>query len=155
MPKKPTVADAQLILQLYDLRREAEMRKARHWFAGEFFPQSADDFLKVAWAAGTQENAWLRQVSGYWNIVASFVLQGVLNEELFLQPGFSGELFVIYAKIHPHVKELRKKLDDPEFFLTIEKVVTRTKWGRNRLAFMTKRVETMRQRLAESKAAAQ
>jgi hypothetical protein len=153
MPKKPTVADAQLILQLYDLRREAEMRKARHWWAGEFFPQSADDFLKVAWAVGTQENAWLRQVSGYWNIVASFVLSGVLNENLFLQPGFSGELFVIYAKIHPHVKELRKKLDDPEFFRTIEQVVTRTKWGRNRLEFMTKRVEMMRQRMAERKAA--
>jgi hypothetical protein len=155
MPKKPTVADAQLILQLYDLRREAEMRKARHWWAADFFPQSADDFMKVAWAFGTQENAWLRQVGGYWNIVASFVLQGVLNEELFLQPGFSGELFVIYAKIHPHVKELRKKLDDPEFFRTIEEVVTRTKWGRNRLQFMMKRVEMMRQRLVERKAAAQ
>jgi hypothetical protein len=154
MPKKPTAADAQLILQLYDLRREAEMRKARHWWAAEFFPQSADDFMKVAWAFGTQENAWLRQVGGYWNIVASFVLQGVLNEELFLQPGFSGELFVIYAKIHPFVKELRKKLDDPEFFRTIEQVVTRTKWGRNRLEFMIKRVETMRQRMAEGKAAA-
>jgi hypothetical protein len=153
MPKKPTVADAQLILQLYDLRREAEMRKARHWWAGEFFPQSADDFLKVAWAVGTQENAWLRQVSGYWNIVASFLFGGVLNEDLFLQPGFSGELFVIYAKIHPLVKELRKKLDDPEFYRTIEQVVTRTKWGRNRLEFMTKRVETMRQRMAERKAA--
>ncbi len=153
MPKKPTFADAQLILQLYDLRREAEMRKARNWWAGEFFPQSADDFMKVARAPGTQENAWLRQVSGYWNIVASFVLNGVLNEDLFLQPGFSGELFVIYAKIHPHVKELRKKLDDPEFFRTIEQVVTRTKWGRNRLEFMMKRVEMMRQRLAEGKAA--
>jgi len=29
--KKPTVADAQLVLQLYELRREAEMRKARDW----------------------------------------------------------------------------------------------------------------------------
>ena len=47
MSKKPTIADAQLILQLYDLRREAEMRKARNWWGGEFFPQSADDFLKV------------------------------------------------------------------------------------------------------------
>jgi hypothetical protein len=153
MAKKPTAADAQLILQLYDLRREAEMRKARHWWATEFFPQSADDFLKVARAFPSQENNWLRQVSGYWNIVASFVLQGVLNEELFLQPGFSGELFVIYAKLHPHVKELRKQLDDPEFFRTIEQVITRTKWGRNRLEFMIKRVETMRQRVAERKAA--
>ena len=73
MAKKPTTADAQLILQLYDLRREAEMRKAAPWWAVSFDPQNADDFLKVAWAMGTQENAWLRQVSGYWDMVASFV----------------------------------------------------------------------------------
>jgi hypothetical protein len=152
MARKATATDAQLILQLYDLRREAEMRKARHWWAIEFFPQSADDFLKVAWALGTQENAWLRQVSGYWGIVTSFVLQGVLNEDLFLQPGFSGELFVIYAKIHPFGKELREKLKDPEAFLNLEKAVTRTKWGKNRLQFMIKRIEVMRQKIAEQKA---
>lgn len=151
MAKKPTHSDAQLILQLYELRRESEMRKARNWYVGEFFPQSADDFLKVAQAFGTQENAWLRQVSGYWGIVASFVLAGVLNEELFLQPGFSGELFVIYAKLHPLVKELREKLNDPEFFLNIEKAVTRTKWGRNRLQFMIKRVEALRQKSAAAR----
>src|SRR5579864_2846285 len=153
MAKKATVADAQLIAQLYDLRREVEIRKARNWWAGEFFPQNADDFLKVIWAMGTQENAWLRQVSGYWGIVASFVLTGVLNEDLFLQPGFSGELFVIYAKIHPFIKDLREKLNDPEVFLNVEKAVTRTKWGRNRLQFMIKRVETMRQKMAGAKAA--
>jgi hypothetical protein len=146
MPKKPTVAGAQLILQLYDLRREAEMRKARTWWAGEFFPENADDFLKVAWAMGTQENAWLRQVGGYWGIVASFVLAGVLNEELFLQPGFSGEMFLIYAKIHPFVKDLRQKLNDPNAFLQVEKAITRTEWGRERLQFMIKRVATMREK---------
>ena len=132
MAKKPTTADAQLILQLYDLRREAEMRKARAWLAGEFFPQSADDLMKVVSAMGTQENSWFRQVGGYWGIVASFVLQGVLNEDLFLQPAFSGELFLMYAKIHPFLKELREKLNDPNAFLTLEKAVTRTKWGKNR-----------------------
>jgi len=154
MAKKPSTADAHLILELYDLRREAEMRKARAWWAGEFFPQNDDDFIKVALAMGTKENAWLRQVSGYWGIVTSFVNSGVLNEELFLQPGFSGELFLIYAKIHPFVKDLRKKLNDPAVFLEVEKAVTHTKWGRNRLEFMIKRVETMRQRMAEAKSSA-
>ena len=56
MPKKVTHADAQLILQLYDLRREAEMRKARNWVATQFWPQSADDYIKVASAVGTPEN---------------------------------------------------------------------------------------------------
>jgi len=146
MAKKPTIADAQLILQLYDLRREAEMRKARNWWAGEFFPENADDFLKVSSAMGTQQNAWLRQVGGYWGMVASFVLTGVLNEELFLQPGVSGEMFLLYAKIHPFIKDLRQKMNDPNAFKQIEQAVTRTKWGRDRLQFMIKRVEAMRER---------
>jgi len=152
MAKKPTTADAQLILQLYDLRRESEMRKARNWWAAEFFPQSADDVLKVAWAVGAQENNWLRQVTGYWSMAASFVLQGALNEDLFLQPAFSGEMFLIFAKVHPFLKELREKMGDPQMFLNLEKVITHTKWGRDRLQFMVKRVETMRQKRAERKA---
>lgn len=97
--------------------------KARNWWAGEFFPQNADDFLKVAWAMGTQENNWLRMVSGYWAMAASFVLQGALNEDLFLQPGFSGEMFLIYTKLHPFIKELRQKVDDPHVFLNVERVI--------------------------------
>ena len=146
MAKKAIVADAQLIAQLYDLRREAEIRKARNWWAGEFFPDSADDFLKVAWAMGTQENAWLRQVGGYWGMVASFVNNGALNEQLFLAPGFSGEMFLIYAKIHPFMKDLRAKLNDPNAFKDVETAIMRTKWGRDRLQFMIKRVATMREK---------
>lgn len=146
MSKKATVADAQLIAQLYDLRREPEMRKARNWWGGEFFPQNADDFLKVAWAMNTQENNWLRQVGGYWGMVASFLNHGALHEDLFLAPGFSGEMFLIYAKIHPFIKELRQKLNDPNAFKEVETAVTRTKWGRDRLQFMIKRVEVMREK---------
>lgn len=152
MSKKPTTADAHLILELYDLRREAEMRKARNWWAAEFFPQSADEFMKIAFSMGTQENNWLRQVGGYWSMAASFVLLGVLNEDLFLQPAFSGEMFLIFAKVHPFLKELREKVGDPQMFLNIEKVITHTKWGRDRLQFTIKRVEMMRQKRAELKA---
>jgi hypothetical protein len=148
MSKKATAADAQLILQLYDLRREAEMRKARNWWVTQFWPRTADDFIKVAWAMGTPENNWLRQVSGYWGIVASFVLEGVLNEDLFLKPAFSGEMFLMYAKLHPFIPELREKLADPEYFGDIEEAITRTKWGRKRLEFMIKRVEMMREKFA-------
>jgi len=70
MAKKPTTADAQLVLHLYELRREPEMRKARNWWGGEFFPQNADDFLKVIWAMNTPENNWLRQVQSYWGMAA-------------------------------------------------------------------------------------
>jgi len=152
MPKKPSASDAQLILQLYDLRREPEMRKARNWWLTQFWPRNADDFISIASALGSQENNWLRQVGGYWGIAASLVLQGALNEELFLRPAFSGEMFFLFAKIHPFLKELREKLGDPEAFGDIEKAITRTKWGRDRLKFILKRVETARERIQKSSA---
>jgi len=152
MSKKATATDAQLILQLYDLRREAEMRKARNWWFGEFWPQSADDFLKVAWAMGTPENNWLRQVGGYWSMAASFVVQGALNQELFLQPAVSGEMFVLFAKVHPFVKELREKAGDPQMFANIEQVITGSKFGRERLKLTIKRVEMMREKKLSAKA---
>jgi hypothetical protein len=148
MAKKATPSDAQLIMQLYDLRREAEMRKARHWWLAEFFPQSADDFMKIVGAFGSQENNWLRQVTGYWSMAASFALQGALHYDLFIQPAVSGEMFVIFAKIYPFLKELREKLGDPEAFVNIEKAITRSRYGRERLKFMLKRVQMMRERRA-------
>jgi hypothetical protein len=151
MAKKPTAADAQLVLHLYELRREPEMRKARNWWGGEFFPQNADDYLKVLWAMNTTENNWLRQVLGYWSMAAAFVQQGVLNEELFLQPAISGEMFLVFAKVYPFLKELREKMNDPHALSAIEKVATHTKWGRDRLQFMIKRVEVMRQKRAATK----
>jgi hypothetical protein len=152
MPKKATTADAELIMQLYDLRREAEMRKARNWWFTGFWPRSADDFLKIAFTPGTPENNWLRQVSGYWSMAASFVLQGVLNADLFLQPAVSGEMFIMFAKVQPFLKELREKAGDPEMFGTIEKVIMSSKYGRERFKFMLKRVEMMRERIALAKA---
>lgn len=150
MAKKPSVSEAQLILQLYDLRREAEMRKARDWWVWQFAPRTADDFMKVAYAAGTQENNWMRQVVSYWGIAASFVLQGVLSEDLFLRPAFSGEMFFVLAKVYPFLPELREKLGDPEAFKDIEKVIMSTKWSRERLKFIMKRIEMFRER-AEKK----
>jgi hypothetical protein len=148
VPKKATATDAQLIMQLYDLRREAEMRKARIWWFTQFWPRSADDFMKVAFDMGSQENNWLRQVTGYWSMAASFALQGALSYDLFIQPAVSGEMFVIFAKIHPFLKELREKLGDAEAFGNIEKAITSSKYGRERLKFMIKRVEMMREKRA-------
>jgi hypothetical protein len=152
MSKKPTATDAQLIMQLYDLRREAEMRKARHWWMTEFWPQSVDDFMKVGGAMGSQENNWLRQVSGYWSMAASFVLHGALSEELFIQPSVSGEMVFILAKVQPFLKELREKTGDPHMFENIEKVITSSKFGRERLKLTLKRVEAMREKRGLAKA---
>ena len=144
MPKKATADDAQLILKLYELRREPEMRKARNWWMTEFWPDSADDFLQIAMNLGSQENNWLRQAGGYWGLAASLVLQGALNADLFLRPSCSGEMFFIFGKVHPFLKEIREKLGDPEVFRDVEKVIMSTKWGQERLKFVLKRIETWR-----------
>src|SRR5271170_8220431 len=78
MAKKPTVEDARLILELYNLKREPEMRKARQWWLTTFWPKDADEYVKVVMSMGTEENNWLRQVISYWGIAGSFVLNGVL-----------------------------------------------------------------------------
>src|SRR5437773_10595372 len=72
MSEKPNAGDAEIIMRLYDLRRETEMRKARAWYAASFWPTSADDVIQVINVANPQENAWFRQVSGYWEMAASF-----------------------------------------------------------------------------------
>ena len=147
MPKKPTAEDAQIILRLYELRREAEMRKARSWFAN-FWPREAADVVRVIQGADPQENAWFRQVSGYWDMAASFVLRGVLSEELFFDSG--AELWFVLAKVHPFLKDIREKANTPTYFLRVEKLATRTKDGRDRLEMMLKRAEARRAATAKA-----
>ncbi len=129
--RKATAADADLILKLYDLRREPEMRKARN-FVFSWMPESADDVVKLAFAYPSQENAWLRQVGGYWEMAASLVLQGALNEDLFFAS--NNELWFIFSKFSPFLKEIRQKMESPEFCANIEKLATGSKQGRERLA---------------------
>jgi hypothetical protein len=150
MSNKATTADAELILKLYDLRREAEMRKARNWWFS-FWPESADDFMKVGMAMGTQENAWLRQVSGYWEMAASLVLHGAVNRDLFLEPSVSGEMFVVFAKVHPFLKDLREKMQSPTAFSNIEKVIMSAPGGPERLKQYEERMAMFR-KMAASKA---
>ena len=135
---KPTAADAELILKLYDLRREPELRKARNWWVVTFSPQSADDFMKISGVFGTPENNWLRQVLGYWGIASSLVNNGALNRELFLEPSFCGEMVLIYAKVKPFLKELREKMKNDQFLAGIESVIMSTTKSREFL----KRMET-------------
>jgi len=144
MAKKPTIEDARLILELYDLRREPEMRKARQWWLTKFWPESADDFLNVFGVSGTPENNWFRQVVSYWGIVASFVLNGVLNEMLFFQPAFSGELFFLFIKSRPFLKELRERTQNPDLMMNLERAILGSKEGRAMYAKMEPRVQAAR-----------
>jgi len=143
MAKKPTADDARLILQLYELRRESEMRKARQWWLGAFWPKQVDDFLKVQAAAGTPENNWYRQVSGYWNMAANMVLKGAANEALFFDMSFCGEMYFLFAKVRPFLKELREKTNNPAMFGNIEKAIMGSKVAKAQFAAIEKRVAAM------------
>ena len=136
--RKANATDAQLILQLYDLRREAEMRKARNFYGIQFNPQSVEEAMKVMAAFGSDENRWLRQVVSYWEMAASLVLRGTINEELFLDS--NGEIFFVYGKIKPFLPGLRKAMNAPEFLGHMEKLIHRSAEGRKRLKDMEQRM---------------
>jgi hypothetical protein len=152
MPKKPTSADAELLLKLYDLRREAEIRKARNWWLVEFWPDTADDVMKVAQAMGTQENNWFRQVAGYWELAASLVVHGTVNETLFLEPAFSGEMFLIFAKLHPFLQDVREKMQNPRMLANVEQVIKKSKAGQERLKAVEQRLAARRKQMKEGAA---
>jgi hypothetical protein len=82
-------------------------------------------------------------------MAASLVLHGAVNEELFLQPGICVEMFFIFAKIHPFLKEVREKMNNPEAFANIEKVATGSKLARKRLERVSQNVENRRKALAK------
>lgn len=153
MPKKATAEDARLILQLYDLRREPEMRKARDWWAVQFWPTSAEEFMQTAMAPGLQEAKWLRQVASFWEMAATLVVHGTLNERLFLELTTSGEMYFLFAKIRPFLKELREKMQNPDAYSNMEKLLLGSKEARERLAHMENNVKMRREILAKASAA--
>jgi hypothetical protein len=138
--KPATTADAEICLKLYDLRREAEMRKARNFVDFQFNPKSADEILKLAMAFGSQENAWLRMVFSFWEMAASLVLEGVVSPSLFY--AWNGEMVFLYAKYKPFLAEIRQKMENPEFFARVEAAI-------NSAPEVKKRVEVIQKRLAK------
>lgn len=152
MPKqtKATNADAQIVLQLYDFRREAEMRKARD-FVANFWPQSVDDIINLATSFGSKENAWMRQVFTYWDMAACLALRGAIHPGLAFDT--LGEMWFVYAKVKPFLKEYGQKMGVPESFANIEKFIESTPEGRQRLKLMQERLARFRDRAAKAKAA--
>lgn len=130
---RPSYDDANLLLKLYDLRREPVMREART-FCVQFMPQSADDILKIMRTWGSKEGAYIRQVSGYWSMVASMVNHGVLNESLVYEN--CAEMYLLYAKFKPFLATVREEMGTPDFLKNIEKLVEASAEGRARVAHM-------------------
>ncbi len=107
-------------MQLYDLRREAVMREARAWFIS-FFPESADDIVRTMIDPETSPK--YRMVITYWEMAAGFVNRGAIDEEMFLDA--SGEALVLFAKVHPYLRELREQLQSLAYLKHLEALVDR------------------------------
>ena len=135
---KASYEDIDVVLKLYDLRRETLMRQARSYVGGKFAPRSAEDMIAIV-NAGSQESGFVLQVYGYWDMVAAFVLDGPLNEQLVYDT--CQEMYFLYAKIQPFLAEFRRCVNLPEWMRSIERLVEGSPEGRERIAAMRKDME--------------
>src|SRR5262245_24541762 len=119
MPSQATYDDANLILRLYELRREEKLRAARDWFAKNFFASSMEELNNVA-PLGSPANAHVRMVLSYWDMAASLVTSGVLNADLFFKS--NGELLVAWERFRRVLPELRAVFKNPAAFENLEAV---------------------------------
>ena len=113
-----TYQDADLVLKLYEMRREERMRTARAWFAANFKVQSLADAMEK-FPPGSETNAYFRMVTSYWEMAASFVVRGVLHEELFFEN--NGEMLLVWERIRGIVEEFRKARNNPLFYRNLER----------------------------------
>lgn len=137
--KKASAADAELILKLYDFRREAVMRQARADIFSKFVPKSYDEFIAVTKGDHPLNTAY-RMVSSYWEMAGGLVKHGALHLELFAEN--CGEGLFMFAKAQPHLERLRKEVA-PTAFLNMEWVVTHSKEAARRLEITKKRLAGM------------
>src|SRR5947208_4124536 len=115
-----SVTAAGLLLKLYELRTEPTLRQARAWFAFEFHPSSSRDVLST-WLGPGHLSAPYRMVTSYWDMAASFVVQGGIPLEMF--NAANTEHFALYAKLRPFMTEVRTATQYPDYLLNVERVV--------------------------------
>ena len=84
MTTKPTHEQAQLHLQVYDLRREARLRQARDWFQQNYYAETIEEAMSIA-APGTEKGAFMGMVIGYWEQACALLNYGLLHEDLFFE----------------------------------------------------------------------
>ncbi len=110
-------ADADLLLKLYDLRREETMRKARKFMVEEFYAETAKEFLDK-YPPGTEKNAYFRQVLTYWEMVGVLVHKGFLDTELLFET--TSEFHIFWEKARATVLDLRKLRNMPFYLKNLE-----------------------------------
>lgn len=134
--------DAELLLRLYDLRREEKLRQARAWLASEFQAKSSEEYLKK-YPPGSDEDAFFRMVVTYWEMVGSIVNSGLIKQDFFFQN--TGEFFGVWEKIKHLVPAVREAFGNPHFWENLESM------ARNYEEWMAKRspaaIDAYRQRI--------
>jgi hypothetical protein len=143
--------DADLILKLYDLRREKTMRDARNWFF-TFNPKSKEDFIDVL---TSDKSGLYRMVISYWDMACSLVNNGAIDPQMFNDA--NGEHLFVYAKMEPFLPALREEMGNPNFLGHLEKVVKECPNYEARLATIRERMQkliALYQERAAAKAAA-
>lgn len=112
--------DALAIIKLYELRGEAVMRQARAWFLSEFAPRSGKEIVALM-LRGEKQSAFYRMVTSHWEVAASLVNNGGIDEKLFLDA--NSEHVVVFAKLQPFVAEIRETIGEPDYLAHLEKLV--------------------------------
>lgn len=141
--------DADLILKLYDLRRETVMREARNWMF-TFNPTSAQDVIDVLLS---EHSGHYRMVMSYWEMAAAMVNNGAIDEQLFNET--NGEHIFVYSKIEPVIEEIRTLFGSPEFLLNLETLVKRIPDSEKKIIAMRERMKKFAEMRAERAAKAQ
>ena len=113
-------ADVMAILKLYELRRDEQMRAARQWYFSEFAPKTAMDIIAL-YRGGERASANFRMVTSYWDTAASFVLNGGIDEKMFLDA--NTEFILVYAKIERFLAEIRELFREPDYLIHLENLV--------------------------------
>jgi len=126
---QPTYDDANLLLRLYELRREDKLRQARHWFLFEFTPGPWNE-LREGFFTGEAQDNYLRMVVSYWDMACALVKQGVLNKELFYTT--NGEHLAVWNKTTPWVNGVREELKNPLMLRSLEEIAEDTMQWRQR-----------------------
>jgi hypothetical protein len=116
-----TYDDANLILRLYELRREDKMRAARNWFVANFRCKSMADMGELC-PPGSEANAYYRQVVSYWDMAGSFINSGILNPDLFYAN--TREILLVWERVKPVITEIRAAFKDPSYLGHLEKAGT-------------------------------
>ena len=147
-----THEQANLMLRLYEIRREPRLRQARDWFVNKYEPSSPDEFMKK-YPPGSDDNASFRMVTSYWEICASMVNRELIDDEFFFEN--NGEAWIVWEKIKGIVPAWRAMMKNPLVCANLEAMIQRMDaWRERKAPGSTEAMRQMFQQMAQARAKA-